>query len=134
MNPKELIEEDLKKGKTQTEIANKIGVSNATVYKILYTHTKQTVATLTKIAKAYGKPIASFIAEETLQYGAAQSGETLTEKERRLVAAFRCLDERRQDRALDNLEDMVLALRESGERDGPEKDLKESSYKQSSNG
>lgn len=113
MEPKELIENDLAKGETQTGIASKIGVSNATIYKILYTQTKLTVATLKKIAKAYGVPLSSFlVAEEEENYAPLQ----LSEKERELVAMFRKLDERRQNRFLETMEDMMLAIAELRKR------------------
>ncbi len=109
MDPKELIENDLAKGETQTGIASKIGVSNATIYKILYTQTKLTVETLKKIAKAYGVPLSSFlVAEEEENYTSL----SLSEKERELVAMFRKLDERHKNRCLENMEDMMLAMTE----------------------
>ncbi len=109
MDPKELIENDLARGETQTGIAAKIGVSNATIYKILYTQTKLTVATLKKIAKAYGVPLSSFLVAEEEEHYASLS---LSEKEQELVAMFRKLDERRQTRFLENMEDMILAMAE----------------------
>ncbi len=122
MNPKELIENDLKKGETQTGVAMKIGVSNATIYKILYTQTRPTVATLKKIAKAYGVPITTFlVAEGEEQYGSS----SLSDKEQNLISMFRKLDERRQDRFLENLKDMVLAAGESRERNCDSNALKE---------
>jgi transcriptional regulator with XRE-family HTH domain len=131
VNPKELIENDLKKGETQTGVAMKIGVSNATIYKILYTQTRPTVATLKKIAKAYGVPVSSFlVAEGEEHYGSSP----LTDKEQNLISMFRKLDERRQDRFLENLEDMVLAAGEPRERDDPANGLKESGRKRKTNG
>lgn len=118
MDPKELIENDLKKGETQTGVAMKIGVSNATIYKILYTQTKPTVATLRKIAKAYGIPVSSFLVAEGEEH---YSSSELNDKEQSLVSMFRKLDERRQNRFLENLEDVVLATGESRKKGGPPK-------------
>ena len=119
MDPKELIEKDLANGETQTGIAAKIGVSNATIYKILYTQTRMTVETLKKVARAYGVSLSSFlVAEEEEQY----SSLSLTEKEQELVNMFRKLDELRQDRLLKNIEDMILAMTESRRRGDAVKD------------
>jgi transcriptional regulator with XRE-family HTH domain len=123
VDPKELIEKDLAKGETQTGIAAKIGVSNATIYKILYTQTRLTVATLKKVARAYGVPLSSFlVAEEEEQYASL----SLTEKEQELVNIFRKLDEVRQDRLLENIKDMILALAELRRRGDTAKDSHES--------
>ncbi|HET6419239.1 MAG TPA: helix-turn-helix transcriptional regulator [Geobacteraceae bacterium] len=130
MNPKELIENDLKKGETQTGVAMKIGVSNATIYKILYTQTRPTVATLEKIAKAYGVPVTSFlVAEGKEQYLPS----ALTDKEQKLILMFRKLDERRRDRFLENLEDMVLAAGELSERGSRETGMKKTGGKRKQN-
>ncbi len=130
MDPKELIENDLNKGETQTGVAAKIGVSNATIYKILYTQTRPTVATLKKIAKAYGVPVTSFlVAEGEEQY----SSSSLSDKEKYLIEKFRKLDERRQDRFMENLEDMVLASGESKGRASTVQGLKESGRKRKPN-
>lgn len=126
MNPKELIEKDLKKGDTQTGVAMKIGVSNATIYKILYTQTRPTVATLKKIAKAYGVPVSSFLVAEGEEH---YSSSPLTDREQNLITMFRKLDERRQNRFLENLEDMMLATGEMKDRSAPAKDVKESGRK-----
>ncbi len=130
MNPKELIEKDLEKGSTQTGVAVKIGVSNATIYKILYTQTRPTVATLTKIARAYGVPVSSFLVAEGEEH---YSSSPLTDKEQNLISMFRKLDERRQDRILENLEDTVLAAGELRERSTPANGLKESGRKRKPN-
>jgi len=130
VNPKELIENDLKKGETQTGVAMKIGVSNATIYKILYTQTRPTVATLEKIAKAYGVPVTSFlVAEGKEQYLPS----ALTDKEQKLILMFRKLDERRRDRFLENLEDMVLAAGELSERGSRETGMKKTGGKRKQN-
>lgn len=112
MDAKEFIKAEVEKGISQTEIANKVGVSNATVYKMLYTNTTLTLATLKKIANAYGKPISFFITEEETAWERSPTVQ-ITPKEKRLLELFRSLNERRQDRALDTLEDMSLAFRES---------------------
>ncbi len=122
MDPKELIENDLEKGETQTGVAMKIGVSNATIYKILYTQTKPTVDTLKKIAAAYGLSVSSFLVAEGEEPYASS---TLSIKEQNLISMFRKLDERRQDRFLENLEDMVLAANGLKERGSPAKGVNE---------
>ncbi len=126
MDPKELIENDLEKGETQTGVAMKIGVSNATIYKILYTQTKPTVDTLRKIATAYGLPVSSFLVAEGEEPYASS---TLNAKEQNLVSMFRKLDEHRQNRFLENLEDMVAAAGTLKDKPAPAKGSKGSGGK-----
>lgn len=122
MDAKEFIKNEVDRGISQTEIANKVGVSNATVYKMLYTNTTLTLATIKKIAKAYGKPLSFFIAEEGPVWENGTT-EKMSPKEKKLLQLFRSLNERRQDRALDTLEDMALAFRESRGSEPQEKNL-----------
>ncbi|HEY6872272.1 MAG TPA: helix-turn-helix transcriptional regulator [Geobacteraceae bacterium] len=124
MDPKEFIRKEIQAGKSQTEVAKKVGVSNATIYKILYMDTQLTMETIKKIARAYHKPFSFFVEED----GAEWIERGLSEKEKRFLAAFRSLDERRQERILETIEDMVLALRESHERGHPGNDSKGSNY------
>jgi len=136
VDPKDFIKKQVESGVTQTEIANRVGVSNATVYKMLYTNTTLTLATIRKIAKAYGKPLSFFlqdsVAEEAPYWEAAT--DALPEEEQRLLAAFRQLDDRRQTRAIETIEDMALAGRESNEREGPANDSADLNLKRNSNG
>ena len=133
MDIRDLVKERVAAGDKQVEIAKKTGVSQGTIYKLLYTDSKPTLDIIVKIARAYDKPLSLYVADENIPY-VGQNESTLTAKEKRLLSAFRNLDERRQDRYLDTIEDMVLALRESGERGSPAKDLEDSNLKRNSNG
>jgi transcriptional regulator with XRE-family HTH domain len=133
VDPKEFIKKQIEGGVSQTEVANKVGVSNATVYKMLYTKTTLTLETIKKIAKAYHKPIGFFIGEEDTQWSKTE-GRGLSKKEEQLLSAFCQLDERRQERIMESIEDMLLALRESQGKEGQEKESKGLNSERKSNG
>ncbi|MHC1696865.1 MAG: helix-turn-helix domain-containing protein [Geobacteraceae bacterium] len=121
---------------TQSAFAKKIGVSQATINNILSGSESIRADTKYKIATTYSLDPRVFdndkiVAEDRTGYFA---GGGLSPKELRLLDAFKNLDERRQDRFLDTIEDMVLALRESGGRGSPEKDSADSNLKRNSNG
>lgn len=58
---RELVEAELAKGVSQLELARRMNVSQATIHKILYTETKNTVDILFKIAKYFHVPVASLL-------------------------------------------------------------------------
>lgn len=126
MDVREFVKKKVAEGERQMDIANRTGVSQGTIYKLLYTNTRPTMDTIMKIAAGYGISYTSLIdadrvAETRPAYG---SQPTMTEREQKLLRLFRNLDERRQDRAIDNLEDMVSGLKDAYERGGPAKDCK----------
>lgn len=132
MDVKEFIRREIEGGATQTSVARKTGLSIGTINNLLYSEsTKVTLETISKIAYAYGKPVTFFIAEQTL-VSTEEPTDRLSEKERQLVGMFRNLDERRQDRIIGVIEDMLLALREFYEREKPGKASEELSYKRRS--
>lgn len=57
---RELIQNELKKGLTQRELAQKIGFSHGTVQKILFTDTRFTFETRKKVADYFRVPVAQF--------------------------------------------------------------------------
>ena len=58
---RDLIEKELKKdGINQTILAKRIGISQPTIYKILYTDTKQKYETRKKVADYFRIPVAQF--------------------------------------------------------------------------
>lgn len=120
---------------TQIGIAKKIGVSQSTINNILSGSTNMRADTKYKIATAYGLDPRVFDSDDIAAEGTPDYTirPGLSRRELRLLAAFCNLDERRQDRILDTIEDMVLALRESGERGSPRNDSEESNFKWNSN-
>lgn len=79
---------------TQTSLAREIGISQATIHKILYTDTIMTVPTLRKLARYFNVPLTSLladtpggtiIAEEQTGYGA------LSTEEEKLLDGYRFL-------------------------------------------
>ena len=59
---RELISQELKKEDiTQVGLAQKIGISQATIHKILYTETKHTTDILHKVANYFKVPLSSFL-------------------------------------------------------------------------
>lgn len=57
---RELIQNELKKGLTQRELAQKIGFSHGTIQKILFTDTRFTFETRKKVADYFRVPVAQF--------------------------------------------------------------------------
>ena len=55
------INAELKRGVNQTELANKIGLSQSTIQKILNTNTKHTFGTVKLIAAYFRKPVSFFL-------------------------------------------------------------------------
>jgi transcriptional regulator with XRE-family HTH domain len=90
-NMKQLIEKELGT-LTQTRLAQKIGVSQATIHKILYTDTILTVATLAKLAKYFGVPITTFISD-TENGDLREDLSALTVEEQNLLLRYRYLCE-----------------------------------------
>lgn len=127
MDIRDFVKQRVEEGEKQVEIAKKSGVSQGTVYKLLYTDTKPTMDTIIKIANAYHRPLTDFIAAEEGPQWTPGKPQGLTEREIRLLEAFRSLNERRQDRALETIEDMALAFRELRGNEPPAKDSAESS-------
>jgi len=123
MDVREFIKKKVAEGAKQVEIAKRAGISQGTVYKLLYTDTNPTMDTIVKIANGYGLPSSQFIAAEDGPQWDALPVQSLTAKEKQLLKLFRSLNERRQDRALDTLEDMALAFRESRGNEPQEKNL-----------
>lgn len=133
MDVREFVKKLVSEGVKQVDIAKRSNVSQATIYKLLYTETKPTMDTIMKIAKGYGFSYEKFTAAETgPEYLAPR--EVLSDKEKEMLVMFRQLDERRQSRIIETLEDMTLAFRESHGRDNAGTDSKESNSKQRSNG
>lgn len=96
-------------GEKQVAIAKKAGVSQGTIYKLLYTETKPTMDIIMKIAKGYSKQYTDFVvAEDSPAYSASIQ---LTDSEQRLLTAFRSLDQRRKERFLETIEDIAAALK-----------------------
>lgn len=115
MDVREFIKDRVAAGDKQVDIAKKCGISQATIYKVLYTETELTLPTIKKIAAGYKKPLSDFIGEIAPPDWVV-TAQKINDKERRLLEMFRNIDERRQDRVLEMVEDMALALRESFDR------------------
>lgn len=129
MNLQTFLKERVDSGESQSSIARQTGVSQSTINNIIHGAENPSMTTLKKIAAAYHQQVSLFVSEEDApEYGPAPR---LTDKERRLLLAFRNLDERRQDRFLDTIEDMVLALRESYAKGGSTSGSKGTNYGQS---
>jgi len=61
---RKIIEKEMEKeGVTQVSLANRLGLCHATIYKILHTDTKPTVATLQKIAKGFNVSLSKLMGE-----------------------------------------------------------------------
>lgn len=61
---KNLIKGELDSGVKQIELAGKIGVSQSTIQKILYTQTKPTIETVKKVARYFNKSTSYFLDDE----------------------------------------------------------------------
>lgn len=77
-----MIERELATGITQQRLAEKMGVSQATIHKLLYTETAHTVAVLKKVADYFKKDI-----NDLMGAGAP----TLTDEEERFIRAYRIM-------------------------------------------
>lgn len=118
----------------QSAVARKVGISQSAINKIIHQGSQTAeLATLTKIAKAYNLDITTFITEPSSTHISPEAT-ARTKSEQQLLSMFRQLDEHRQSRIIETLEDMTLAFRESHGRDNAETSLKESNSKQRSNG
>lgn len=62
---KTLIMDALNKDEKQIDLARKIGISQSTIQKILYTNTSPTVATINKIANYFNVPVGSLLPKIT---------------------------------------------------------------------
>lgn len=62
---KKMIKSQMDKGINQIDLANRIGISQSTIQKILYTNTQQKVATLRKIATYFNIPISELLIDNT---------------------------------------------------------------------
>jgi transcriptional regulator with XRE-family HTH domain len=84
---KNLIEKELQRF-SQTRLAGKIGISQATIHKILYTDTILTVPTLEKLARYFRVPVSNLLDPgEKL----SPEFETLSADEQQLLVWFRYL-------------------------------------------
>jgi transcriptional regulator with XRE-family HTH domain len=133
MDVKSFVRQLYESGEKQVNIARKAGISQATVYKLLYTETKPTLDIIVKIANAYGKPIAEMVAAEEGPQWTSQAGK-LSNDEWELIEAYRQLDNRRKERALGMVTDMAAVQNSSREREGPRKNSKDPNSKLKSNG
>ena len=127
------VQKMLTEGMSQSEIARRAHVSQATINKILHTDTKPTVETLKKFSSAFNLPLSEFIVSEDEPIWEKKRRQ-LSVKEERVLTLFSQLDERRQDRVIEDLEDRVLAVRESGGRGSPANESPESNSGRKSNG
>lgn len=111
MDIREFVKKRVAEGEKQVSIAKKTGVSQGTIYKLLYTDTKPTMDIIMKIAHGYDIPFDNFIVSEKQTTYSAQSN--LNDKELRLIKAFRNLTDSGQDHILTTIDYMVSALRAS---------------------
>lgn len=121
MNLREFLKQLVSEGQSQSAIARRANVSQSTINNLIHGAENPSMSTIKKIAEAYQKPASLFVAEASPPY---ETKPHMTDKEIRLLSAFRSLDERRQERFLDTIEDMVLALRESYAKENPTSILK----------
>jgi transcriptional regulator with XRE-family HTH domain len=134
MDIRDLVKKKVQEGEKQVDIARKAGISQGTIYKLLYTETKPTLDIIVKLANAYHLPVSEFVAEGDAPQWDKTAGRGLSKKEEQLLSAFSQLDDRRQERIMESIEDMLLALRESQGREGQEKESKGLNSERKSNG
>lgn len=103
---KELLEKKMKELRlTQVAMARKIGISQATVNNILSGADNIREDVRYKIAVAFGLDPAGFILHEPpAVYNVSNN---LTEDEKRLLAAFRDLDNKAKQRKLEDIEELA---------------------------
>lgn len=90
---KHLIEKELERT-TQTALAREIGISQATIHKILYTDTVMTVPILRRIARYFKVPLTHLL--DSVPAGETSSGKetksvTLSREEEELLDRYRYL-------------------------------------------
>lgn len=132
MNIRDFVQAKLKEGESQSSIARKAKVSQATINKILHTETEQTLETLQKFATAYNLSVTDFIiTEEQTPYRRASQ---LTTEETEMLQVFRLLPPDRRSRLIEDTNLVVIALRKSEESGQTEPSSKEKNLQQRSNG
>ena len=88
-----LIEKELERT-TQIALAREIGISQATIHKILYTNTIMTVPTLRKFARYFKVPLTRLLADTPGEEASAEEGAkyaALSEEEEKLLDWYRFL-------------------------------------------
>ncbi|OPY60059.1 MAG: LexA repressor [Syntrophorhabdaceae bacterium PtaU1.Bin034] len=70
---RELLKKELEKGKRQIVLANEIGVSHATIYKLINTNTRPTTDTLAKIARYFKVSVSEFLEPDARGYPCQES-------------------------------------------------------------
>jgi transcriptional regulator with XRE-family HTH domain len=88
-----LIEKELERT-SQSSLAREIGISQATIHKILYTDTVMTVPTLRKLARHFKVPLTRLLAETPVEAASAEAEAeyvALTKEEEKLLDWYRYL-------------------------------------------